>query len=321
MSDKRLEIKVGLFVLIGLTLIAALLLYFSKGTTLFTPTYNITLKTSKVGGLKSQAQVLISGVPVGRVESIALSEDGKTATVQLKILERYRIYPDAEFAIDSLGFLGDQYISVLPTENKGEPLQSGAVVEAKEPFDMQELARASMGFVTRLDTTAQNLNDAILRVDRMVLNEQTLTNLSLAISNLMTFSETAIQAAEGVNTLFETNSSPINAAMTNLVVFSLQLNQLAEELNQTVVTNRASLGRAMNNLEKSSHTLREILADLNAGTGLAGSLIRDEDLKVEMSSLVTNFNEVAGNLSILSSNINTRGLWSVLWKPRAERRR
>lgn len=321
MSDKRLEVKVGVFVLIGLALIAALLLFFSKGTSLFAGTYNIVMKTSKVGGLKSQAQVLMSGVPIGRVESITLSEDGKTATVELKVLEKYRIYPDAEFAIDSLGFLGDQYVSVLPTENKGEPLQSGAVVTAEEPFDMQELARASMGFVNRLDTTAQNLNDAIRRVDRMVLNEQTLTNLSLAVSNLMSFSQTAIQAAEGVNTLFETNSSPINAAMTNLVVFSLQLNELAEELNQTVVTNRGSLNRAVNNLEKSSHTLREMLADVNAGAGVAGSLVRDEKLKVEMSSLVTNLNSVAGNLTILSSNINTRGLWSVLWRPKGERRR
>ena len=157
MNEKRLEIKVGIFVLIGLALIGALLLYFSKGTSLFVETYNVTLKTSKVGGLKSQAQVLMSGVPIGRVEAITLSEDGKTATVLLKILEKYRIYPDAEFAIDSLGFLGDQYVAVLPTENKGEPLKDGATANAKEPFDMQELARASMGFVNRLDTTAQNL--------------------------------------------------------------------------------------------------------------------------------------------------------------------
>jgi len=321
MSEKRLEIKVGIFVLIGLAVIAALLLYFSKGTSLFTPTYNIVVKTSKVGGLKSQAQVLMSGVPIGRVETITLSEDGKTATVQLKVLSKYRIYSDAEFAIDSLGFLGDQYVAVLPTENKGDPLEDGAVVTAKEPFDMQELARASMGFINRLDTTAQNLNDAIRRVDRMVLNEQTLTNLSSAVSNLMTFSETAIKAAEGVNTLFETNSSPINAAMTNLVVFSKQLNQLADELNQTVITNRASLTRSMINLEKSSFTLKEMLADINGGAGVAGSLIRDEELKVEVASLVTNFNQVAGNLSILSSNINNRGLWSVLWKPKPEKQK
>lgn len=321
MSEKRLEIKVGIFVFIGLILVAALLLYFSKGTSLFTPTYSLVLQTSKVGGLKSQAQVLMSGVPIGRVESITLSPDGKTATVQLNILSKYTIYPDAKFAIDSLGFLGDQYVSVVPTDNAGEPLKDGDMVTAEEPFDMQELARASMGFVHRLDTTAQNLNDAILRIDRMVLNEQTLTNMALAISNLMAFSETAIQAAEGVNTLFETNSSPINTAMSNLVVFSEQLNELANELNVTVVTNREALSRAMENLEKSSHSLREILADVNAGNGVAGSLIRNDELKEEVESLVTNLNVVAANLGVLSSNINQRGIWSVLWKPKPEKKK
>ncbi len=321
MRQKRLEFTVGIFVLIGLAIIGALLLYFSKGTSLFTPTYNITMKAGKVGGLKSQAQVLISGVPVGRVGEITLAPDGKSATVDLVILSKYTIYPDAEFAIDSLGFLGDQYVAVRPAENKGEPLQSGAEVSAKDPFDMQELARASMGFINRLDVTAQNLNSAIKRVDEMVLNAQTLTNMAMAISNLMVFSEVAIKAAEGVEKIFQTNDSPINVAMSNLVVFSEQLNTLAEELNDTVITNRESFSRSVNNLEKSSFTLSEMMRDINAGSGLAGSLIRDENLKLEVSSFVTNVNMVASNFNILSSNANTRGLWSVLWKPKTEKKR
>ncbi|MFN7138911.1 MAG: MlaD family protein [Limisphaerales bacterium] len=321
MSERRLEVKVGIFVVIGLVLIGVLLLYFSKGTTFFTPTYELVMKASKVGGLKSQAQVMMSGVPIGRVSNIALSEDGRTATVQLSILSRYQIYPDAEFTIDSLGFLGDQYVAVRPTENQGTPLQSGAIVTAKDPFDMQELARTSLGFLNRLDGTAENLNNAIRRVDQMVLNEQTLTNMAMAISNLLVFSDVAIQAAQGVEHLFQTNGSPINSALSNLVVFSEQLNDLADELNSTVVTNRTTLTRAVDNLEKSSFLLREMMADVNAGAGVAGSLIRDDQLKLEMQSFVTNLNLVTSNFAILSSNINTRGVWSVLWRQRPERQR
>jgi len=316
MSEQRQEFKVGLFVFIGLVLIGALMLYFSKGQSLFKPTYTIFLKTGNVGGLKAQASVMLSGVKVGGVDDITLSPDGKTATVELKLLKRYTIHGDAEFTIDSLGFLGDQYVAIRPTKDAEKPLQGGEIVEAKPPFDLQELARAALGFVNRIDTTAQNLNDAIKRVDRMVLNEQTLTNLAMAFSNFLAVSERAIATVDQIGAVFETNKAPISVAMTNLVVFSKQLNGLADELRATVETNRLAFGKAVENVEKTTESAREVMVDLRAGRGVVGGLLHDEQLKLEMSSIMTNLNATTSNLNILSSNINNKGLWSVLWKPK-----
>jgi phospholipid/cholesterol/gamma-HCH transport system substrate-binding protein len=316
MNQQRLELKVGLFVFFGLALIATLMIYFSKGQSFFTSVYTVYMKTANVGGLKPQAKVLMSGVEVGSVEEIKLSDDGREATVSLKLLSRYKIHGDALFTIDALGFLGDQYVGIKPTKNEAQPLAEGSVIKAAEPFDMQELARAALGFVNRIDVTAQRLNDAIVRIDEMVLNEQTLTNLSLAASNFLKFSERATQVVDNLDDLFKTNASPLNSAVSNFVVFSEQLNQVASDLNETIITNQASVNRAVHNLEKSTFTIREMLADVNAGNGLAGSLIRDEHLRLEMSSMITNLNSTASNLKVLSSNINNRGLWSVLWKPK-----
>ena len=320
MSKQRLEFKVGLFVFLGLVLIAVLMINFSKGASLFKPTYTVYLKTVNVGGLKPQAKVMISGVEVGSVKDITLSSDGKIATVELELLEKYKIYKDAQFTIDALGFLGDQYVAVKPAKNEGEPLKDKDEVTAKEPFDMQELARASLGFVNRLDTTAQRLNDAISRVDRMLLNEETLTNFSMAISNFLVFSDHAIEAADGVKGLFSTNSSPVNVALSNFVVFSRQLNTLADELNKTVITNEVSVTIALSNVQQSSAILKQMLTDVNAGVGVAGTLLKDNQLKLEMSSAITNLNSVASNLSLFSSNLNSRGLWSVLWKPKPQKK-
>ena len=44
MKPSRLEAKVGLFVFIGLGLLAVLLIQFSKGTTFFRPTYEFSCK-------------------------------------------------------------------------------------------------------------------------------------------------------------------------------------------------------------------------------------------------------------------------------------
>ena len=81
MSNSRLEWRVGLFVLVGLLLLAALLIQFSKGAAFFRSTYTIILRSENVGGLKPRADVLMSGVRVGSVTAIDLAPDGKTVLI------------------------------------------------------------------------------------------------------------------------------------------------------------------------------------------------------------------------------------------------
>ena len=68
MEKSRLEIKVGLFVFVGLALLATLLVQFSKGTSLFRGTYTLNLRADNVSGLKANAGVLLAGVEVGSVQ-------------------------------------------------------------------------------------------------------------------------------------------------------------------------------------------------------------------------------------------------------------
>ena len=124
MDKSRLETKVGLFVFIGLALLAALLIQFSKGTSLFRGTYELRLHAGNVGGLKQRAGVLLAGVQVGSVSDIKLANDGKSVTILLNIYKENKIYHDARFVIEQSGFLGDQYVSIIPTTNS-PPVAAG----------------------------------------------------------------------------------------------------------------------------------------------------------------------------------------------------
>ncbi|HTV76192.1 MAG TPA: MlaD family protein, partial [Candidatus Baltobacteraceae bacterium] len=105
MDKSRLELKVGLFVLIGLVLLAVTIIQFSKGTSLFRGTYELRLHAVNVSGLKERSGVLLAGVQVGSVSSIHLADDGKSVTIILKIYKDYPIYHDARFVIEQSGFL------------------------------------------------------------------------------------------------------------------------------------------------------------------------------------------------------------------------
>ena len=306
MSQKRLEWRVGLFVFACLLLLALLLLNFSKGLTYFKPTYTLRLKTTNVGGIKREATVLMAGVQVGNVIDAQLAPDGKSVTILLKILDRYRIHGDAVFTIDAMGFLGDQYIAIIPGRNEAPLLTNNAEVECREPFNLQEVARSAAGFIQRIDETAKKLNDALTRVDRYVLNEETLTNLSVAISNFRQVSERALTTVDVLDRLVQSNAPPVNTTVSNLFLFSQQLSGVAGDLQHLLTTNKTDFTAAVNNIESSSVLLKSLLMDLQSGKGLAGSLLKDKQLEVGIFQLVS-------NLTVLSSNLNRHGL---LWRPK-----
>jgi phospholipid/cholesterol/gamma-HCH transport system substrate-binding protein len=307
MNKSRLEWKVGVFVFIGLALLAALLIEFSKGVTFFRSTYVIYLKAVNVGGLKPKAAVLMSGVQVGTVDDIELAPDGKSVTISLRLFKQFLIHKDAEFIIDQAGFLGDQYVAIRPTKNADPPFHDQDHTTAEAPFNLQEFTRSATGFIQRIDETVQKLDEALANVTRLVLNPETLTNLALAVGNLRGFSERALLVANNLNGVLTTNSPAISQSASNLVVFSQRLDQLGDALNGIVDTNRQSIQVTVSNLQTSTETLKSLLSDVQAGKGLAGELLRNE-------RIATNVADIAQNLSITTSNLNRLGLWKVLWQ-------
>ena len=214
--------------------------------------------------------------------------------------------------IEQSGFLGDQYVGIIPGDNTGALLKDGDEVESPEPFNIQEVARSAAGFIQRIDETAKKLDEAISRIDRLVLNEQTLTNLSATAGNFRLVSERALTTVDGINTIIETNRAAIDASVSNVFRFSGQLNVVGDDLQAVVRTNSAQISSAVKNIESSTVVLKSLLDDVQAGHGLAGGLLKDEQLKNHVSML-------ASNLAVTSSNLNRLGLWGILWKPKPPR--
>jgi phospholipid/cholesterol/gamma-HCH transport system substrate-binding protein len=306
MDSKRLELKVGLFVFVGLALLAVAVIQFSKGTSLFHGTYTLRLHAANVGGLKERAGVLLAGVEVGSVSTFNLSDDGKSVTILLSIYKNFKIYHDARFVIEQSGFLGDEYVSVIPTTNMLPFLTNGADVNCQEPFNLQEVARSASGFIERIDETAKKLDASVSDLQRVVLNEQTLTNFSVAVGNLRTFTEQAMGTIGDINAIIATNGSQASLAVSNAVAFSQELNRLAGSADMLLATNGVEISSAVKNIEFSTEILTNLIVDLKSGRGLAGTMLQNEQF-------ATNVQAIANNLSVTTSNLNRHGLWGIMW--------
>ncbi|HEY2329351.1 MAG TPA: MlaD family protein [Verrucomicrobiae bacterium] len=306
MEKSRLEIKVGLFVFIGLALLATLLLQFSKSTSLWRGTYELHLHAANVGGIKPRAGVLLAGVQVGSVSDIRIEPGGRSVVIDLKIYKEVPIYHDAQFVIEQSGFLGDQFISVNPTKNELPVWTNNADVECQSPFNIQQVARDTAGFIQRIDETAKKLDASVTDLRSQVLNAQTLASFGIAITNMRTFTEQALDTVKGINTIVNTNGEQVGIAVSNAVLFSTGLNQLADSAKAVLATNSANLDAATKDIADSMAIFKQLATDLQAGKGLAGTVLQNPDL-------ATNVQAIAANLAVTSSNLNRLGLWGILW--------
>lgn len=309
MNRGRLEWKVGLFVLVGLVLTAVLVILFSKGLAAWHPTYELRLRSPTVGGLLKNASVLMAGVPVGKVGEPKLAEDGRSVIVPLRILGHVRIHRDARFVIEQAGFLGDQYVAIIPTANAAPLLEPGDEVVCDAPFNLQETARAAAGFLSRIDETAQRLNHTLQQVQQLLLNEETLTNVAETLDNFHQLSRRARATMDSLHDLVTTNTAPVALTVSNLAGFSAQLTGLGRDLQGVLATNAPEVQTAIKNIDTASRLVTELLTELHAGRGLAGQLLKNEQIAADVA-------ELTHNLAVTSSNLNTLGLWRVLWRPR-----
>jgi phospholipid/cholesterol/gamma-HCH transport system substrate-binding protein len=298
--------KVGVFVFVALLLLVVLILNFSKGASVWTPTIHVTIESQNVGGLKPGANVLMSGVPVGIVEEIDLAADGRKVLIHCRLEKRHQVHRDAKWEIEQSGFLGDQFVSIMPTLNEGPPLTDGANVKAVAPFNLQEAARSAVGLMQRLDATAGKLDSAVARVDRVVLSEATLSDLTNTVANLRRVSARADDTLVEFQLLVRSNSPAVSSTLSNLSVFSRTLTGVATNLNAVVDANKESLQASLGTLQSAVTDVKSLTSDLQAGKGLAGAVLKDDKLRNQAGEMV-------GNLVTLSSNLSRHG---ILWKPR-----
>ncbi|HCH51659.1 MAG TPA: outer membrane lipid asymmetry maintenance protein MlaD [Proteus sp.] len=117
MQSKKVEIWVGLFVLIALAAITFLCLKVADIKAMGNqPTYRVYASFGNIGGLKERSPVKIGGVVIGRVSSITLKEESEgnyRPEVELDILNIYQHIPDSSsLSIRTSGLLGEQFLAL-----------------------------------------------------------------------------------------------------------------------------------------------------------------------------------------------------------------
>ncbi len=137
MEKTKLELIVGVFVLVGLVCLGYLSIKLGKLEVIGGNLYEVDAQFNSASGLKPGATVEIAGVEVGRVRSITLKED--RAMVRLAVENGTKLYTDTIASIKTRGIIGEKFLALSPGGG-GDPLKAGDTIRDTESgLDLEEL--------------------------------------------------------------------------------------------------------------------------------------------------------------------------------------
>lgn len=137
MGKSKLELVVGVFVLVGIISLGYLSIKLGKLEIIGGDLYEVDALFNSASGLKSGATIEIAGVEVGRVKGISLKDD--RAIVRLAVQNGTALYTDTIASIKTRGIIGEKFLALSPGGG-GDPLKPGDTIRDTESgLDLEEL--------------------------------------------------------------------------------------------------------------------------------------------------------------------------------------
>ncbi len=134
--ERRLEISVGIFIIVGLLCLAYLSL--KLGHLGFGGSqYTVSAVFPTVSGLKNKSPVTMAGVNIGEVEQIRLKDS--QAEVRMRINNDVKLEEDSVASIKTMGIIGDKYIAISPGASDNYVQNGGRLIETRPPLDIEGL--------------------------------------------------------------------------------------------------------------------------------------------------------------------------------------
>ena len=137
MDRSRVNIAVGIFVILGIVALGYLSIQLGQVSFLGSRGYAVTVDFPSVGGLKAGSPVEIAGVQIGNVDAINLVDD--QARVVMSIRSGIKLHDDSIASIKTKGLIGEKYIRISPGGSDRAIPPNGRIKEVEPPVDLEEL--------------------------------------------------------------------------------------------------------------------------------------------------------------------------------------
>lgn len=304
------RIRLGIFVVLGTTLLTAALYFIGNRQNLFGKNITLHATFSNVNGLQLGNNVRYSGIDVGTVSRIKMAND-TLVLVDMVIKENMRNYirKNAVATIGSDGLVGNMIVNIIPRSANGPRVVSGDTIPSYSRIGTDDM-------LTTLNVT--NENAALLTADLLKITTEVIEGkgtLGMLIND-------SVMAQDLKRTMLELRkaSSGASTAIVELngIISSIKDNESVAGVLLTDYESGEKMKTIIGNLENSSEDIQKITDNLSIvtreikeGEGALNYLATDEELVRNIDSTMVNIKESAErfneNMEALRSNWLFRG--------------
>ena len=273
---KNIAFKVGLFIVVTVLLITALVGYVAYKKDVFSRVYTFTFSSKSGEGFSEGMPLVFSGFEIGKVQSLELNEKG-VVIITIKVPERHVkwIRSDTIFILDR-PLIGSAKI-VVYTENLNSPVLSTEMVPEIYPVD--------------------SINEAIQKVQPILKKIDTILANSVKITTNLSGKETLLEMAVGdresvksINELLK-KSKDIGYKLDSILKKAASLTVKTDEgifgadgLLPLVKTMLKDIIGKLERLNATIDDLPEISSNISKSTGDLDKLRQDIDATIDSSN-------------------------------------
>lgn len=293
------EAKVGLLVLIALTILIVMILNLEQGIGLFTGQSKFRAVVDHTQGLKVGGPVRMNGVDVGNVHAVRIAEDSPAVEIIFVVNKQAaaHIREDASVSIRQLGLLGDKFLELFPGTPTKPALPPGSLLSGRADPDAAELA-VSVG------TALDNVNAALLQIQQLVasINQGQGTASKLITDpglydrsqRVLEKLEEASEKSIGLLAKVERGEGTIGQLVSDKSLYRRadqilrELDELADRLNnQNGTLVRLADPTLYNRLDHLTIRGEQLLAKIENGEGTFGKLVSQDELYSRADKLLS----------------------------------
>jgi phospholipid/cholesterol/gamma-HCH transport system substrate-binding protein len=279
------ELKVGIFVVFGLGLLALSVFLIGDTRDLWEAKARYNTAFNNVAGLKPGAPVRMGGVDIGSVVSVGLGESGGDTRIFVRMAigrkDARRIHVDTVASVGNKGLLGDKMIELSVAPSDSTPLPPGVLIASVEPADVlasaNRIVNASVEAIEDITPLAKALGNPKLAAD--------IQGSASAVHELL---DATVHGDGTVHRLFfdHREADEVDQLLANLTRLSSKLDATLSDVQDATSHVRQGPGivHALvydGEISKdTAGTIRELHEDLKAireGNGLAHALLYGDD--------------------------------------------
>ena len=277
---------VGIFVLVAILAVAAILIFIGFNQRWFARNYNFTSRFDSAGGLSAGMPIMLKGFEIGKISHIALNEANQV-DIEFSVQDTYydKVLPNSVLELTSSPIGLGVSLKFHPGAHGGPPVEEGSFIPSLDLPEGRRLVEEGLVVIPKGEDV---IGSVIAKVNPIL--EEVRTTLT-QIKKLVAALDTALAGKGG----------PVGAALTGLAATPVKVNRVIEDLGAKVGDIAGRVNAVLDKVDAVSVDLGEI----------------SRTTKGTLGTLSTNLESITENLKVTSEGLkDTRGLATRLLDPK-----